>query len=177
MASNPRVSVVLVNYRGATDTLEAIESLSSLAQYPDDLSNRLWWITPRAMTACRRFEKAPHTPSLSLNHPQILALPAAATWVLPAPRETSWRFSTTMLSPMNTGSALQWKALTTYRSGRALASNVVSWDGTRIDYQGSGLTWYGMGYRPHTGDKMSSKNTQESHPVLFWHRRCHVCAP
>ena len=33
----------------------------------------------------------------------------------------------------------------------AVASKVLDWDGARIDYVDGGLTWYGMGYKPHVG--------------------------
>ncbi|MDT7712516.1 MAG: hypothetical protein QOG46_1205 [Pseudonocardiales bacterium] len=33
----------------------------------------------------------------------------------------------------------------------AVASKVLDWDGERIDYVDGGLTWYGMGYKPHVG--------------------------
>lgn len=33
----------------------------------------------------------------------------------------------------------------------AVASKVLDWDGERIDYVDGGLTWYGMGYKPHIG--------------------------
>ncbi|WP_241969097.1 glycosyltransferase [Microcella putealis] len=37
----------------------------------------------------------------------------------------------------------------------AVASKVLDWDGTRIDYAGSALTWYGMGYKPFTAEPIS----------------------
>jgi len=37
MAESPRVSVILVNYRGAEDTLAAIDALMALPEYPQDL--------------------------------------------------------------------------------------------------------------------------------------------
>ena len=37
MAESPKTSVVLVNYRGASDTLGAIQALSELPEYPEHL--------------------------------------------------------------------------------------------------------------------------------------------
>jgi len=37
MAESPRVSVILVNYRGAEDTLAAIDALMALSEYPQNL--------------------------------------------------------------------------------------------------------------------------------------------
>lgn len=38
------------------------------------------------------------------------------------------------------------------RTVAAVASKVLDWSGTRIDYVDGGLTWYGMGYKPHVGE-------------------------
>ena len=37
MSRTPRVSVILVNYKGIDDTLTAVEHLSNLAEFPRDL--------------------------------------------------------------------------------------------------------------------------------------------
>ncbi|HAA78732.1 MAG TPA: glycosyl transferase, partial [Microbacteriaceae bacterium] len=37
MSRTPRVSVILVNYKGIEDTLTAVEHLSNLAEFPRDL--------------------------------------------------------------------------------------------------------------------------------------------
>ncbi|HEX4099786.1 MAG TPA: glycosyltransferase [Pseudonocardiaceae bacterium] len=45
-------------------------------------------------------------------------------------------------------------AVEAFRDGpavAAVASKVLDWDGERIDYVDGGLTWYGMGYKPHVG--------------------------
>jgi hypothetical protein len=47
-----------------------------------------------------------------------------------------------------------------------VASTVLSWDGSTIDYQGSGMTWYGQGYRPSTGNKAPKKSPARQE-VLF----------
>ena len=37
MTDSPRVSVILVNYKGAEDTLSALDALMALPEYPDTL--------------------------------------------------------------------------------------------------------------------------------------------
>ena len=37
MTDSPRVSVILVNYQGAEDTLSALDVLMALPEYPDNL--------------------------------------------------------------------------------------------------------------------------------------------
>lgn len=38
----------------------------------------------------------------------------------------------------------------------AVASRVLDWDGERVDFIGAALTWYGMGYKPLTGEPVPS---------------------
>ncbi|WP_245867011.1 glycosyltransferase [Diaminobutyricimonas aerilata] len=35
----------------------------------------------------------------------------------------------------------------------AVASKVLDWEGERVDYVDAALTWYGMGYKPHAGER------------------------
>ncbi|MGH3994411.1 MAG: glycosyltransferase family 2 protein, partial [Pseudonocardiaceae bacterium] len=48
----------------------------------------------------------------------------------------------------------------------AVASKVLDWDGERIDYVDGGLTWYGMGYKPHTGE-LDDGSHETARDVLF----------
>jgi GT2 family glycosyltransferase/glycosyltransferase involved in cell wall biosynthesis len=48
----------------------------------------------------------------------------------------------------------------------AVASKVVDWDGERIDFVDAALTWFGMGYKPGTGELLGSVDEAEG-DVLF----------
>lgn len=48
----------------------------------------------------------------------------------------------------------------------AVASRVLDWDGRVVDYIGSAMTWYGMGYKPFVGEREPS-GASNGGPVLF----------
>lgn len=48
----------------------------------------------------------------------------------------------------------------------AVASKVVDWEGERIDFVDAALTWFGMGYKPGTGEPLGSVD-EASGDVLF----------
>jgi GT2 family glycosyltransferase len=47
-----------------------------------------------------------------------------------------------------------------------VASKVLDWDGERIDYVDAGLTWFGMGYKPRTGERCRPED-EVGRDVLF----------
>lgn len=164
MVETPRVSVILVNYRGARDTVTAIEYLQGLAEYPEALEIIV-------------VDNASGDDSLEVLAPlrQGITLVESATnlgfaggcnlGVTHATGDIVAFLNNDARPDANWAAA----ALATF-AGRsdvgAVASQVLDWDGARVDYQGSALTWYGMGYRPLTGDKVSKK-PQTAKPVLF----------
>lgn len=48
----------------------------------------------------------------------------------------------------------------------AVASRVLDWDGKLVDYIGSAMTWYGMGFKPFTGE-VGPHTPQVARDVLF----------
>lgn len=164
MPENPRVSVVLVNYRGASDTVTAIGYLKGLAEYPAQLEIIV-------------VDNASGDDSLEILEPlsgDITLVESSANLGFAGGCNLGVQHSTGEIVAFLNNDARPddaWvgAALSTFE-GRAdigaVASQVVDWDGKRIDYQGSALTWYGMGYRPFTGDKVSKK-LQSPRPVLF----------
>ncbi|GAB2552390.1 glycosyltransferase [Leucobacter ruminantium] len=161
---NPLVSVVLVNFRGADDTIEAIRHLGEL-DWPndrleivvvenasgDDSAERIAAAAPHAVLVKSKknlgfaggcnlgVKKSKGDIIAFLNND---AKPDAG-WV----REAVRRFEE---SP---------------RIG-AVASRVLDWEGEKVDFIGSGLTWFGMGYKPHTGLAIPDQ-ADEPHDVLF----------
>ncbi len=49
---------------------------------------------------------------------------------------------------------------TFHRAGQvgAVASKVLSWDGSTLDFVGGQLTWYGMGYKGHDDEAASTRD-------------------
>jgi len=148
------VSVILINFRGADDTIEAIGHLGTI-DWPahrleivvvengsgDDSAERIRAAAPHVKLVvsktndgfaggCNRGVVASSGEFIALLNND--ARPDAA-WVSAAVD----RFAE---SP---------------RIG-AVASRVLDWDGKLVDYIGSALTWYGMGYKPMTSGPIPS---------------------
>ena len=49
----------------------------------------------------------------------------------------------------------------------AVASKVLDWDGPLVDYIGSGLTWFGMAYKPFAAESEPRKTLTHATDVLF----------
>ena len=159
------VSVVLVNFRGADDTIHAIERLKAV-EWPasrleivvvenasgDDSAPRIRAAAPDVLLiesrkntgfagGCNLGVEASHGEYVAfLNNdakPDIAWISAAMA-----------RFE----SSPNVG---------------AVASKVLDWDGSLVDYIGSGLTWFGMGYKPFTAESEPRKTLTHATDVLF----------
>ena len=49
----------------------------------------------------------------------------------------------------------------------AVASKVLDWEGKNVDYIGAGMTWFGKGYKPFTGEPMVQQYDAGAVDVLF----------
>lgn len=61
------------------------------------------------------------------------------------------------------------EAVATFATGHdigAVASKVLDWEGQRVDFVDGSITWYGMGYKPHAGE-MDSGRWDHEKDVLF----------
>lgn len=147
-------SVVLVNFRGAADTIAAIGYLADL-DWPNDLLEIVVVENWSGDDSAERIRSAaPHvtlieSPSndgfaggcnkgVAASHGEFIAFlnndaRPGVSWV----RAAAERFAE---SP---------------RIG-AVASKVLDWDGNLVDYIGSAMTWYGMGYKPFTAEQIPS---------------------
>ncbi|WP_255505681.1 glycosyltransferase [Mycetocola sp. JXN-3] len=158
------VSVILVNFRGTDDTITALNELGKL----DWPSERLELIVVENASgddsAARILAAAPHVRviesaenlgfsggcNLGAEHAtgQILAFlnndaRPDRRWI----RAAAERFA----SSAQIG---------------AVASRVLDWEGERVDFIGAALTWFGMGYKPLTGELLP--NTEpDVEDVLF----------
>ena len=164
MAETPRVSAILVNYRGAPDTIAAIGHLQSLAEYPASLDI----IVVDNASGDESLEVlAPLRGQITLIESQTnLGFAGGCNLGVSQASGDIVAFLNNDARPDT-----HWvtAALATFDERAdvgAVASQVLDWDGKRVDYQGSALTWYGMGYRPLTGEKVSKK-VQTAKPVLF----------
>ncbi|MDC0991604.1 glycosyltransferase [Pontimonas sp.] len=165
MPQHPVVSVVLVNYRGADDTLTAIEMLTALPEYPAQLEIV---VVDNASgdDSLSRLKASAHDIVL-VESPTNTGFAGGCNLGVSRAGGDIVAFLNNDARPDTLWVTAALEALARDSSVGAIASQVLDWQGTTIDYQGAGLTWYGMGYRPHTGDKVRAKKMQKAHPVLF----------
>ncbi|MGH3537438.1 MAG: glycosyltransferase [Pseudonocardiaceae bacterium] len=144
------VSVVVVNYRGADDTVACLRALRDELDWPaeglelicvdnasdDGSAQRIAAAVPQA----RLIRSATNTGfaggcNLGVSH---------ATGSIVG-------FLNSDARPHRDWARAAAEVLRDDRGVAAVASKVLDWDGERIDYVDGGLTWYGMGYKPHIG--------------------------
>jgi GT2 family glycosyltransferase/glycosyltransferase involved in cell wall biosynthesis len=146
----PTVSVIVVNYRGAEHTVTCLRALR------DELD----WPTEALELIC--VDNASGDGS-----PQRIAAAVPQARLIRSATNTGFAGGCNLGVTKATGSIIgflnsdarphrDWvraavETLGEDRDIAAVASKVLDWDGERIDYVDGGLTWYGMGYKPHVG--------------------------
>jgi GT2 family glycosyltransferase/glycosyltransferase involved in cell wall biosynthesis len=165
MAHSPLVSVVLVNYKGASDTLQAIRGLHQL-----DWSTELLEIVvvdnasgDDSLTVLR--EGAPGI--VLVESEENLGFAGGCNLGVERSRGEVVAFLNNDAKPDPGWLREGVEALFSGPRVGAVASRVLDWEGKTIDYAGSGLTWYGMGYRPLSGHPANRKKEAGAGPVLF----------
>lgn len=158
------VSVVLVNFRGADDTLESVASLLGV-DWPakdleiivvengssDDSLVKLQTVADR-ITIVESKENLGFAGGCNLG-----ASKAKGEFIA---------FLNNDARPHK-----RWikEAIATFGSGSeigAVASKVLDWEGERVDFVDAAITWYGMGYKPHAGENDREAWSKER-DVLF----------
>lgn len=158
------VSVVLVNFRGTDDTLAAIEHLRGLAWPADRLEIVVVENGSGDDSAARLRTEAPGVDLVVSATNEGFAggcnLGVAAS-------------SGEFLAFLNNDARpdANWIAAAVDRFAEsdgigAVASRVVDWDGKLVDYIGSAMTWYGMGYKPYTAEPIPAEGDRVRN-VLF----------
>ncbi|TFD69373.1 glycosyltransferase [Cryobacterium ruanii] len=146
------VSVVLVNFRGASDTIEALEHLKRLNWPIDRLEIVVVENGSGDSSAAEIRTAAPHAKvvestkntgfaggcNLGVSHSSGEYIAFLNNDAKPDPDWVRAAVSKFEESPLI----------------GAVASKVVDWDGVLVDYIGSALTWFGMGYKPETGQAL-----------------------
>ncbi|WP_022881565.1 glycosyltransferase [Gryllotalpicola ginsengisoli] len=146
------VSVVLVNFRGADDTITAVRGLHELD-----------W--PRERLEVIVVENASGDDSLE----RLTAEVGELARIVPSKENLGFAGGCNLGVAASTGEVVaflnndarpdaQWirAAMAEFDAGRdigAVASKVLDWEGADVDYVDSAITWYGMGYKPHAGER------------------------
>lgn len=163
-SSSAVVSVVLVNFRGADDTITAIEELGKLDWPQDRLEIVVVENASGDDSAERIRAAAPHVRLIESSSNDGFAGGcnrgvAASTGEIIALLNNDARPDREWISA----------AVARFRTSPEIggvASRVLDWEGERVDYIDAGMTWYGMGYKPLTGDPVP-KREPGVHDVLF----------
>lgn len=145
------VSVILVNFRGAADTVECVEGLLKL-NWPLDLLEIVV------------VENGSGDDSLST----LKGLGDRVT-IVESKENLGFTGGCNLGVERSTGEYVaflnndakpdaDWirEAMATFAQGAdigAVASKVLDWEGVNVDYLDAAVTWYGMGYKPHAGEK------------------------
>lgn len=158
------LSVVLVNFRGASDTIEAIRGLDSLDWDPELLEIVVVENASGDDSAERIAAAAPHVRLVvsDLN----LGFAGGCNFGV---RASNGEYVAFLNNDARPDPAWARAAIARFESAQdvgAVASRVLDWEGNRVDFVGAGLTWFGMGYKPFTGE-LYRKSMSGSDSVLF----------
>lgn len=149
------VSVVLVNFRGASDTIEAIEQLGLLDWPAERLEIVVVENGSGDDSADRIRAAAPHV-NLVVSTTNEGFAGGCNVGVAASSGEYVALLNNDAKPDRQWIAAAVAKFEESPRIG-AVASRVLDWDGVLVDYIGSAMTWYGMGYKPLTAEPVPTK--------------------
>lgn len=158
------VSVILVNFRGAADTIDAIGHLGALDWPADRLEIVVVENGSGDDSAERIRAAAPHV-SLVVS-PTNDGFAGGCNRGVAASSGEFVAFLNNDARPDADWVSAAVNKFAESKSIGAVASRVLDWDGKLVDYIGSAMTWYGMGYKPETAMPVP-KTPDVSQDVLF----------
>ncbi|MBE1465493.1 glycosyltransferase [Kibdelosporangium phytohabitans] len=161
----PIVSVVVVNYRGAEDTITCLRSLADDLAYPAD---RVQVICVDNASGDGSVER------IKANAPGVKVVESKANIGFAGGCNLGVQHADgSVVAFLNNdarphadwvGAAVD--VLMAEPTVAAVASKVLDWDGKRIDFVEGGLTWFGMGYKTHQGE-LDDGRFDTARDVLF----------
>ncbi|TFC27634.1 glycosyltransferase [Cryobacterium sp. TMT2-18-3] len=165
--SNPQqgvVSVVLVNFRGTDDTIEAIRQLGGL-DWPSERLEIIVVENASGDDSVTRLRAA--VPQVKLiESKKNLGFAGGCNLGVKA---SSGEFLAFLNNDAKPDAGWIRSAVARFEESPAIgavASRVLDWDGKLVDYIGSAMTWFGQGYKPLTAQEVPSQPDQV-HDVLF----------
>ncbi|WP_317495598.1 glycosyltransferase [Haloechinothrix sp. LS1_15] len=166
------MSVIVVNYRGATDTARCLRSLASELDYP------------ALEIIC--VDNASGSDDLEVLRAAAADMEAVPVTVVPAAENLGFAGGCNLGARHARGSVLallnsdatpdpHWvrsavDALLADPTVAAVASKVLGWEGDTVDFVDAGLTWFGMGYKRHADAPLACLDDAEhdrAKDVLF----------
>ncbi|MCU1444227.1 MAG: glycosyl transferase [Cryobacterium sp.] len=144
------VSVVLVNFRGAEDTLECIAGLLE-QNWPQDRLEIVVVENGSGDDSLKTLEAVSDKVTI-VESKENLGFTGGCNLGVARSTGEYVAFLNNDAKPDK-----DWirEAIATFAQGAdigAVASKVLDWDGVKVDYLDAAVTWYGMGYKPHAGE-------------------------
>lgn len=158
------LSVVLVNFRGADDTIEAIRHLGDLDWPAEQLEIVVVENASGDDSAERIATAAPH--AVLVKSKKNLGFAGGCNLGVKKSKGEIVAFLNNDAKPDRGWVREAVRRFEESPRIGAVASRVLDWEGEKVDFIGSGLTWFGMGYKPHTGLTIPDQ-PDEPHDVLF----------
>jgi len=158
------VSVILVNFRGTDDTIEAIRTLGQMDWPAEQLEIVVVENASGDDSASRIRAAAPH--AIVVESPENLGFAGGCNLGV---KNSSGEFVAFLNNDAKPDAAWVRAAVSCFAespSVGAVASRVLDWDGQLVDYIGSAMTWFGQGYKPLTAEPVPSQ-PDRAHDVLF----------
>ncbi|MCU1580510.1 MAG: glycosyl transferase [Rhodoglobus sp.] len=144
------VSVVLVNFRGVPDTLEAIRHLGEIDWPQDRLEIVVVENGSGDDSAARLRAEAPHV-KLIISKTNDGFAGGCNKGVA----GSSGEYIALLNNDARPDAGWIRAAIERFEESPevgAVASRVLDWEGKFVDFIGAAMTWYGMGYKPFTGE-------------------------
>lgn len=163
---NPRpgvVSVVLVNFRGTDDTLQAIRHIREL----DWPAEKLEIVVVENGSGDDSVQRLKAVDGISLIvSKRNLGFAGGCNLGVKSSTGEVVAFLNNDARPDRDWISAAMARFSTSPSIGAVASKVLDWDGELVDYIGSALTWFGQGYKPLTAQPIPA-SADEPSDVLF----------
>ncbi|GAA5168972.1 MULTISPECIES: glycosyltransferase [Amycolatopsis] len=162
----PLVSVIVVNYRGADDTITCLRALSEDLDYP-----RLEVICVDNASGGDDVARLKAVPGIKLvESSENLGFAGGCNLGARHAQGSVLAFLNNDARPDRNWVRAAVATLTAEPTVAAVASKVLDWDGTGTDFVDAGLTWFGMGYKRHAGSPLAdlpSGEHEAAKDVLF----------
>jgi GT2 family glycosyltransferase/glycosyltransferase involved in cell wall biosynthesis len=143
------LSVVLVNYRGADDTLTCLRSLQTELDYPRERLQIIVVDNASGDGSADRIRAAGGVEVIEASG--NLGFAAGCNLGARHADGTVLAFLNNDARPDPQWAKAAVRVLAEQPDVAAVASKVLDWDGVHIDFVDAGLTWFGMGYKRHAG--------------------------
>ncbi|WP_025155551.1 glycosyltransferase [Leifsonia aquatica] len=145
------VSVILVNFRGADDTLTCVRELLQ-AEWPRDLLEIVVVDNASGDDSVARLRTVDDPRVRVVESPRNSGFAGGCNLGV---AEAHGEFVAFLNNDARPDGRWIAEAIATFESRPdvgAVASKVLDWEGERVDFVDAAVTWYGMGYKPHTGE-------------------------